>query len=295
MNRIIEFYESNHLLVLIGVIILFGIYMKLSKKEKNEITSSESKTEDEEEIIDNKITSVSVVKLKYILTGEVVTLRISESQSNKAQKKSEIQRIYFRLPLADSLLGKETGAIIKYKINPLDEKDIYVEVLEVNNSLFSEEELDFFKAGDLKNAIKVCNSKEDLILEFERWLETEEPTIGNGNYKTNNSVCIRLVLNENHYYINADSTRAGIKTFVDNYRKPREVIANKNNNYNKVSNDINADPNRSGVLEFLENKENKENKENNWIVIENENGIKNKVTNRIDSKPIKGFYMYKKI
>jgi len=50
---------------------------------------------------------------------------------------------------------------------------------------------------------------------------------------------------------------------------------------------LNADTNKDGVAEFLKNKE------NNWVVIRNENGIPNKVTNRLDESPIKGFYFYK--
>jgi hypothetical protein len=51
---------------------------------------------------------------------------------------------------------------------------------------------------------------------------------------------------------------------------------------------INADTNKEGVVEFLKNKQHP------WILIENENGIQNKITNNEDNSPIKGFYMYKK-
>lgn len=50
---------------------------------------------------------------------------------------------------------------------------------------------------------------------------------------------------------------------------------------------INADTTRQGVHAFLENKNNP------WRVIENENGIKNKITNDLNELSIKGFYMYK--
>jgi len=49
---------------------------------------------------------------------------------------------------------------------------------------------------------------------------------------------------------------------------------------------INADTNKEGVVEFLKNKEHP------WILIENENGIQNKITNNENKSPIKGFYMY---
>jgi hypothetical protein len=50
---------------------------------------------------------------------------------------------------------------------------------------------------------------------------------------------------------------------------------------------INADTNKEGVAEFLKNKEHP------LILIENENGIQNKITNNENKSPIKGFYMYK--
>ena len=49
---------------------------------------------------------------------------------------------------------------------------------------------------------------------------------------------------------------------------------------------INSDTTKEGVEEFLENKE------NNWSLINNENGVKNKITNDLYENPIRGFYMY---
>lgn len=49
---------------------------------------------------------------------------------------------------------------------------------------------------------------------------------------------------------------------------------------------INSDTTKVGVEEFLENKE------NNWSLINNENGVKNKITNDLYENPIRGFYMY---
>ena len=49
---------------------------------------------------------------------------------------------------------------------------------------------------------------------------------------------------------------------------------------------INSDTTKEGVEEFLENKE------NNWSLINNENGVKNKITNDLSENSIRGFYMY---
>jgi hypothetical protein len=52
---------------------------------------------------------------------------------------------------------------------------------------------------------------------------------------------------------------------------------------------LNADSRKAGVAEFLNKAEEP------WKVISNEDGVKNKVTNRIDSEAIPYFYFYKKI
>ncbi len=166
MNRIAEFYESNHLLILIVLIIVFGIYIKYTKHRNRYIVSSENKTVEEEEIEDNKITTWSTIELKYILTSEVVNFRISENQSNKYKNKLEIRRLHYKNPLAVSLLEKTTGDIIKYKINELDENYIYVEVLNVNNNLFTDEEIAMYGNNDLKSeeVHKKTQSTEKLVI-----------------------------------------------------------------------------------------------------------------------------------
>jgi hypothetical protein len=160
MNRIVEFYEANHLLVLIVLIVVFGIYIQYTKHKNRYIVSSENEINEDEEVDDNKISIGSIIKLKYILTGEVVTLQISENQSNK--NKTEIRRLHYKMPLAVSLLGKETDDIVKFKISELDNNEVFVEVLNVNNTLFTEEEIAFFKKENLEKIIdsEKINKKE---------------------------------------------------------------------------------------------------------------------------------------
>lgn len=87
-----------------------------------------------------------------------------------------------------------------------------------------------------------CNSKDQLITLLKDWLKTNEPTIGNGENKTGNTKWIFLNINENKYYINADSTREGILNFVNNHENnyPCVVITNNRGVYKKVSNDVNG-------------------------------------------------------
>lgn len=55
MNRIVEFYEANHLLVLIFVIIILGIYFLSIRKDRNYIKTSLNK-----KVGNNKQTKINV-------------------------------------------------------------------------------------------------------------------------------------------------------------------------------------------------------------------------------------------
>lgn len=151
MNKISELYESNHLLILVINIIVFSIYINLLKKRNHNIKFSENENSRLEEEFIEKIITGSIVQLKYILTGEVVTLQVSENQSMKYKNKSDIRRLHYKMPLAIALMEKSVGELIKFKLNETDENDIYVEILNVNNNLFTDEEIEEIKNIELKN------------------------------------------------------------------------------------------------------------------------------------------------
>ncbi len=258
MNRVVEFYELNHSLILLIILIVFGLYVfAIKHRIRNivKVNGINEKNEDRIEIFDNKIDSHSIVKLKFILTGEVVTCDFARNKSNKYKKPSRnIERIYFDNPLVDALFGKEPGDIIKFKENDKVENDIYVEVVNVNNEFFTDEELEFFNNNNednLSSAMNIdefgkkierganCDSLEMLVELLKNWLKTNEDTIGDINNFQRNTKWIELNLNGNNYFINADSTRHGIEVFVKNYENnhPCIVVSNSNQIFNKVTND----------------------------------------------------------
>lgn len=145
MNRIVDIYESNHLLILVILVILLGVYIK-SIKKNNYFSKIENVIEDDSDDFDKLINTDSEVKLKYILSGEIITLKISENQSNKYKNKSETRRLYFQLPLAEALTDRKAGDIIKFKVDELKEEYTYIEILDVNNEIFTKEEIESFKA-----------------------------------------------------------------------------------------------------------------------------------------------------
>ncbi len=260
MNRIVDFYESNHLFILIIVIIAFCFYIFSMKNKVRSIVTMDSNNEENQEIFDIKIETYSIVKLKYILTGEVITCDFARNKSNIYKKPSRnIKRIYFDNPLAVAIFGKEAGDIIKYKENEIDDKDIYVEVINVNNTFFTEEEIAMYGNNDIKlqqdNELEefrvpiingtIINSKDNLIKLLNIWLEkTVEMTIGDIDNFPKYTKWISLNLNGNIYFINSDSSREGIKVFVKNHENNNswKIILNRDSIFNKVSNDAAGKP-----------------------------------------------------
>ncbi len=96
-------------------------------------------------------------------------------------------------------------------------------------------------------------SKDDLYDVLKWWsIISTNQTIGDLMIMNNNQKLILIQVGSSGYYINADSSKIGVKEFLSNKGNP-------------------------------------------WKIIENENGKKNKVTNRLDDEPIPYFYMYKEI
>ncbi len=172
MKRIVDFYESNHFIILIILIVAFVLYIK-SIKKNNHFSKTENIIEDENDDFDKLIKTGSEVKLNYILTGEIITLVISQNQSKKYKNKSEIRRLYFKSTLAEALNDKKAGDIIKFKVDELKEEYTYVEILDVNNEIFTKEEIESFKGitvnEELKSEINIyksINSMEDRIYQY---------------------------------------------------------------------------------------------------------------------------------
>ena len=104
-----------------------------------------------------------------------------------------------------------------------------------------------------QKCIKHCNIKnKNLLYDILKWWKklSESDTIGDLHKINGNTALIKINLGSNKYVINADS-------------------------------------NKEGVAEFLNNKNNP------WCLIDNDKGINNKITNNETKLSIKGFYMYK--
>jgi len=160
MDKILEIYNEYHFLVLIFVIIFFVIYINsIQKKEnitilQNEVTKTNATVEQKEnikvdineaenenlkdlsnEIVDTKIDIESYVKIKYLLTNEELLIQIVNKSSINQRDNDGIKYINLNSPLALALINKTIGDIVKFKIDNSKENYLYVEVLDIPNSI----------------------------------------------------------------------------------------------------------------------------------------------------------------
>jgi|TARA_B110000908_G_C10150480_1_gene401100 hypothetical protein len=93
----------------------------------------------------------------------------------------------------------------------------------------------------------------DILWKILKWWKilSNSNTIGDLSKVNGNFPLIFIKIGSNTYYVNADSTKDGVKIFLAK-------------------------------------------KENPWVLINNDNGVNNKITNSLFKEPVKGFYMYKK-
>jgi hypothetical protein len=89
---------------------------------------------------------------------------------------------------------------------------------------------------------KTCFTKEQFIELLKMWLVTTENTIGDTVNNSRNTAWLFLQIDNRKYYINADTTRQGIETFVKNHTNnyPWMIIKNNRGNFKKVTNDRNG-------------------------------------------------------
>lgn len=161
MNRIAEFYESNHLLIFTFLIVvtILTIYNKNQQIKKLISKAAEMKVKITEfeairiKQISKTIKLGSLVRLKYVLTGEIINILISENENIKFKNNSDIIRINIKTPLAIALLDMQEGDTIKFKKNLLDEVEVYVVILDVNNGFNSNTENVILENNDLERII----------------------------------------------------------------------------------------------------------------------------------------------
>jgi hypothetical protein len=85
------------------------------------------------------------------------------------------------MPLAIALMEKSAGELIKFKLNETDENDIYIEILNVNNNLFTDEEIEEIKNIELKTNLIEENNMPSINKENNTKTKTNQYNRGSEN------------------------------------------------------------------------------------------------------------------
>jgi len=137
-----------------------------------------------------KIRIGSIVRLKFISTNKIILILISKYKSGKIENQPEIQRLYYKNPLAVALLNKEVGGKVVFRLNELDENEVKVEVLAINNEFVEgfEEEIinnEVNPTMPMQNkVVRPITSLQDMSEGFRRWLSRGNNNNNGGNYAT---------------------------------------------------------------------------------------------------------------
>lgn len=79
-------------------------------------------------IISDEVKLNSKVKVRYVNNGKDISIHIVSTENNKSDKLDGIQKVYYKSPLAHSLLGQAVGDIVK-----IGNLDNFVEILKITN------------------------------------------------------------------------------------------------------------------------------------------------------------------
>jgi len=80
-------------------------------------------------MFDNDVVKLnSKVQVKYVNNGKDISIHIVSTENNKNVKSDGFQKVYYKSPLAHSLLGHMVGDIVK-----IGNLDNFVEIIKITN------------------------------------------------------------------------------------------------------------------------------------------------------------------
>jgi len=98
------------------------------EKDNETIQAIEKVAPVQTKIFTDEVKLNSKVQVKYVNNGKDISIHIVSTENNKNDKSDGIQKVYFKSPLAHSLLGQTVGDIVK-----IGNLDNFVEILKIIN------------------------------------------------------------------------------------------------------------------------------------------------------------------
>ena len=98
------------------------------EKDKETIQVIEKVAPLQTKIFTDEVKLDSKVQVKYVNNGKDISIHIVSTENNKNDKPDGIQKVYYKSPLAHSLLGQTVGDIVK-----IGDLDNFVEILKITN------------------------------------------------------------------------------------------------------------------------------------------------------------------
>lgn len=98
------------------------------EKDNETIQAIEKIAPVQTKILTDEVKLNSKVQVKYVNNGKDISIHIVSTENNKNDKSDGIQKVYYKSPLAHSLLGQTVGDIVK-----IGNLDNFVEILKITN------------------------------------------------------------------------------------------------------------------------------------------------------------------
>jgi very-short-patch-repair endonuclease len=98
------------------------------EKDNKTIQAIERISESQLKTRSDEVKLNSIVQLKYVNNGKDITIQIVSTENTKNEKSGDVQKVYFKSPLANSLIGQVVGDIVK-----VGNLDNFVEILRILN------------------------------------------------------------------------------------------------------------------------------------------------------------------
>ena len=99
-----------------------------TEKDNETIQAIEKVAPIQTKIFTDEVKLNSKVQVKYVNNGKDISIHIVSTENNKNDKADGIQKVYYKSPLAQSLLGQTVGDIVK-----IGNLDNFVEILKITN------------------------------------------------------------------------------------------------------------------------------------------------------------------